>query len=60
VLARWRHAGLGSVEPESFIAAAERGGLTVDLTRVVLDAALRACRSWLDMGLEVRVAGGGP
>ncbi|NLT54270.1 MAG: EAL domain-containing protein [Actinomycetales bacterium] len=56
VLARWRHAGLGSVEPESFVSAAERGGLTGELTRVVLDAALRACRSWMDEGLEVRVA----
>lgn len=56
VLARWRHAGLGVVEPETFIAAAERGGLTAELTRAILDAALRACRSWLDTGLEVRVA----
>ncbi len=56
VLARWRHPTLGSVEPETFVVAAERGGLTVELSRVILRQALTACRSWLDVGLEVRVA----
>jgi predicted signal transduction protein with EAL and GGDEF domain len=56
ILARWRHPVLGMVEPEIFVAAAERGGLTSELTRVVLHAALSACRSWAESGLEVRVA----
>jgi EAL domain-containing protein (putative c-di-GMP-specific phosphodiesterase class I) len=56
ILARWRHPVLGHVEPEVFVSAAERGGLTSELTRVVLHAALSACRTWAESGLEVRVA----
>ncbi|MFN8073865.1 MAG: bifunctional diguanylate cyclase/phosphodiesterase [Kineosporiaceae bacterium] len=56
VLARWRHPSLGLVEPETFVSAAERSGLGGELTRVMIEAALQACRAWLDEGLEVRVA----
>jgi diguanylate cyclase (GGDEF)-like protein len=55
-LARWRHPALGFVDPESFIVAAERGGLVQELTGVVLQQAIAACRSWLDAGVTVRVA----
>ncbi len=55
-LARWRHPMLGPVNPEAFVLAAERGGLVGELTDQVVDQALRACRSWLDLGLEVQVA----
>ncbi len=55
VLARWRHPALGSVEPTSFVAVAERNGLSVPLAAVVLDAALRACRDWQAAGLHVPV-----
>jgi diguanylate cyclase (GGDEF)-like protein len=55
-LARWRHPALGFVDPESFVLAAERGGLVQELTGVVLDQAIAACRRWLDDGVEVRVA----
>ena len=56
VLARWRHPGLGFVDPETFVLAAERGGLVAELTSVILEQALAACRAWLDSGLEVRIA----
>jgi EAL domain-containing protein (putative c-di-GMP-specific phosphodiesterase class I) len=56
VLARWRHPMLGHMEPEVFVAAAEKGGLTAEFTRAVLDRALFACRTWMDAGLEMRVA----
>jgi diguanylate cyclase (GGDEF)-like protein len=56
VLARWRHPMLGHMEPEVFVAAAEKGGLTGEFTRAVLDRALHACRTWMDAGLEMRVA----
>jgi diguanylate cyclase (GGDEF)-like protein len=55
-LARWRHPERGFVDPESFVLAAERGGLVQELTGVVLGQAVAACRSWLDAGVEVRVA----
>lgn len=55
-LARWRHPVLGVVNPEAFVMAAERVGLVGELTDVVIDRALQACRSWLDCGLEVQVA----
>ena len=55
-LARWRHPVLGSVNPETFVQAAERGGLLGELTGLVIEAALRSCRNWLDGGLEVQVA----
>jgi diguanylate cyclase (GGDEF)-like protein len=55
-LARWRHPALGFVDPEMFVLAAERGGLVQELTAVVLEQALSSCRTWLDAGMEVRVA----
>ncbi len=55
-LARWRHPALGFVDPESFVLSAERGGLVQELTGVVLDQSLAACRTWLDAGVEVKVA----
>ncbi len=55
-LARWRHPALGLINPEIFVDAAERGGLVGELTEVVINQALAACREWLDAGLEVQVA----
>jgi predicted signal transduction protein with EAL and GGDEF domain len=59
VLARWRHPELGEVPAEVFIAAAERSGLAADLSELVLDGALRLCRTWLEggrrMGIGVNV-----
>jgi diguanylate cyclase (GGDEF)-like protein len=55
-LARWRHPLLGSVSPETFVQAAERGGLIGELTDLVVDTALGWCRAWRAGGLEVQVA----
>jgi diguanylate cyclase (GGDEF)-like protein len=56
VLARWRHAQLGDVPPEVFVATAERSGLSAELSALVLDGALELCRRWYADGREVRVA----
>lgn len=40
-LARWDHPDFGSIAPEQFIGLAERMGLSVELTRWSLNAALR-------------------
>ncbi len=56
VLARWNHAELGRVEPETFFAAAEQAGLVPALSAGILDRALAQCRAWLDGGTTVRVA----
>lgn len=55
-LARWRHPELGQVPPDEFIAIAEQTGLISELTRVVLDAALRQGRRWHDDGHHLRVS----
>ncbi len=56
VLARWRHPDLGDVPPEVFFAAAEHSGQTAELSALVLDRALGACRDWQRQGRAVRVA----
>jgi diguanylate cyclase (GGDEF)-like protein len=55
-LARWRHPVLGSVDPESFVLAAERCGLVGELTAVVLDKALAACAAWRAEGVMIGIA----
>ena len=55
-LVRWLHPVLGLVPPDQFIPLAEETGLIGDLTRCVLETALRQCSAWDDRGLVVQVA----
>ncbi|HML00116.1 MAG TPA: bifunctional diguanylate cyclase/phosphodiesterase [Acidimicrobiales bacterium] len=45
-LVRWQHPTEGLVFPDQFIPIAERTGLIVPLTNVVLDQALARCAEW--------------
>jgi EAL domain-containing protein (putative c-di-GMP-specific phosphodiesterase class I) len=55
-LVRWRHPVDGLLASDEFLPMAERTGLVVPLTRVVLRMALQQCRRWLDSGRRVPVA----
>ena len=55
-LARWQHPVRGHVAPAVFIPLAESIGLIEQLTRWVLEAALKQCREWRDAGIELAVA----
>jgi EAL domain-containing protein (putative c-di-GMP-specific phosphodiesterase class I) len=55
-LVRWEHPERGLLLPDAFIPFARQSGLIRPITRYVLDAALRQCRSWQDAGIEVAVA----
>jgi diguanylate cyclase (GGDEF)-like protein len=53
-LVRWNHPELGCIGPDGFIPLSEQSGLIKSLTNRVLDAALRQCRAWRAVGLDVR------
>lgn len=55
-LVRWQHPRLGLLYPARFLPLAERSGCMPALTLRVLDDALRACRGWLERGLDFGVA----
>jgi diguanylate cyclase (GGDEF)-like protein len=55
-LVRWAHPTRGLLEPGEFVPLAERTGTVAELTRWVLDAALREARAWRDAGRELPVA----
>jgi diguanylate cyclase (GGDEF)-like protein len=55
-LVRWQHPSHGLLAPAEFLPLAERTGLMGELTRWVLDAALRQARAWQDEGIEVPIA----
>jgi EAL domain-containing protein (putative c-di-GMP-specific phosphodiesterase class I) len=55
-LVRWRHPVDGLLASDEFLPMAERTGLVVPLTRVVLRMALQQARTWLDAGRCVPVA----
>ncbi|MDQ1630791.1 MAG: hypothetical protein QOC80_763 [Frankiaceae bacterium] len=55
-LVRWRHPVDGLLASDEFLPMAERTGLVVPLTRVVLEIALQQVRTWLDAGRRVPVA----
>jgi diguanylate cyclase (GGDEF)-like protein len=55
-LVRWNHPVLGLLTPDDFIPLAERTGLINRLTVYVLDAALRQCADWADVGIDIAVA----
>jgi diguanylate cyclase (GGDEF)-like protein len=55
-LVRWEHPERGLLGPHEFLGLAERTGLIADITRWVLDAAVRQCAAWRRSGSELPVA----
>jgi diguanylate cyclase (GGDEF)-like protein len=55
-LVRWEHPERGLLGPGDFLGVAERTGVITDVTRWVLDAAVRQCASWRERGTELPVA----
>jgi EAL domain-containing protein (putative c-di-GMP-specific phosphodiesterase class I) len=55
-LVRWNHPERGALLPDSFIDAAERSGVIVDLGRVVFDTACRQAAEWRRAGSDLGVA----
>ena len=55
-LARWTDPVRGSVPPDEFIPLAERSGLIVQLTDVILDSAIGGCAAWQEDAPGVGVA----
>ena len=55
-LVRWNHPKHGPLEPEAFVATAERFGCIDDLTEWVLTTALRQWVAWSEQGLRVNIA----
>ncbi len=54
-LVRWNHPERGLLGPGDFLPLAQHTGIVRLITRYVLEAALRQCRSWRDLGLDVSV-----
>jgi diguanylate cyclase (GGDEF)-like protein len=54
-LVRWNHPDRGLLGPGEFLPLAQHTGIVRLITRYVLEAALRQCRSWRDLGLDVSV-----
>jgi diguanylate cyclase (GGDEF)-like protein len=55
-LVRWQHPTRGLLPPAVFVPLAERTGMVADLTRWVLDAAVRECGEWRAAGIDLPVA----
>ena len=55
-LVRWQHPLGGLIPPEQFIPLAERTGLIKPLTQWILNAALRQCYGWHQMGKAISVS----
>jgi diguanylate cyclase (GGDEF)-like protein/PAS domain S-box-containing protein len=55
-LVRWQHPQQGLIPPDRFIPLAEQTGLIRQLTRWVLNSAVRQTRAWHDEGLMLSVA----
>jgi diguanylate cyclase (GGDEF)-like protein len=55
-LVRWHHPVRGTLRPGLFLPLAERNGLIVPLTTLVLDRAVAACARWRDAGLDVGIS----
>jgi diguanylate cyclase (GGDEF)-like protein len=56
VLLRWTHPLRGVLPPSEFIPFAEHTGYIRELTRWVIDAALRQCGAWRAQGRTIRMA----
>jgi diguanylate cyclase (GGDEF)-like protein len=55
-LLRWNHATLGNIPPSEFIPLAERASVLPDLSRWVLDAAIRQLGAWQRVGIDAEIA----
>lgn len=55
-LIRWQHPTLGFIPPDQFIPLAEQTGQIMSLSRWVLEEALRQCRDWLQIGIDLEIA----
>jgi diguanylate cyclase (GGDEF)-like protein/PAS domain S-box-containing protein len=55
-LVRWLHPREGLIPPEQFIPMAEETGMIRPMGLWTLKAAIRQCRAWHDVGLDVNVA----
>ena len=55
-LIRWSHPSYGMLPPARLIPLAEQTGLIMPLTTWVIEAALRQCHAWHDVGVTVEVA----
>ncbi len=55
-LLRWQHGALGMIGPDEFIPLAEHSGVIHELTRYVLDEALRTNAAWRAQGLDLGLA----
>ncbi len=55
-LVRWSHPSRGMLAPDDFIPVAERTGLIVPLTSLVLRTALTDCARWRAQGRDLQVA----
>ena len=56
-LVRWLHPTRGILAPATFIAAAEKSGLIIELGRWILRKACRQAKAWLDEGIPSIVMG---
>ncbi len=55
-LVRWHHPVRGTLRPGLFLPLAERNGLIVPLTSLVLDRAVAACAAWRADGLDIGIS----
>lgn len=55
-LARWRHPALGVLSPVTFVPVLEERGMIRELTELILEKSIYACRDWLDRGRDIRVS----
>ena len=55
-LIRWEHPERGLLVANDFIADAERGGLSQELRRFVIEEAMAQWRTWFDLGYDLELA----
>ena len=55
-LVRWHHPVRGTLRPGLFLPLAERNGLIVPLTQLVLERAVAACAAWCEAGLNIPIS----
>ena len=55
-LVRWHHPTRGTLRPDAFLPLAERNGLIVPLTELVLNRAVAACAAWRSGGLNAGIS----
>lgn len=55
-LARWRHPALGVLSPVTFVPVLEERGMIRELTELILEKSIYACRDWRDRGHDINVS----